>query len=374
MPHSVSACAPAAVGAVLVMAAGVHGAGPVTFQELALLPGAFWGVPWDVGGNGTAVGHCLFPSPVDPRGCRWIGGVPQLLTVPVGFAGTVANGTSEDGFFVVGSGVAGVSERAVRWVGNTPFQLGVLPGALQSTAHAVSDDGQVVTGISNPNQFTRAFRWTAQTGMVNLGTLPGASTSWAETVSRDGSTIIGYCTFGLTDPTAFRWTAGTGMVSLGQLPGSTEVYPSDTNVDGSVIVGTGFAGNSPQAFRWTEATGMVPLGLPPGATGSGATAVSADGRVIVGGVNFAGGVNRLYYWTDGVGADLETTLAGVIPAGWDLSTVTAISADGLTLCGSAIVDGQFRGWTATVPAPGVPLMLVAGLAAARRRRLSACRV
>jgi probable HAF family extracellular repeat protein len=183
---------------------------------------------------------------------------------------------------------------------------------------------------------------------------------------------------------AFRWTSAGGVVGLGDLPGGTftsEAY--DVSADGSVIVGVGSSASGFRAFRWTSDGGMVHLGDPPGGWFSlGARAVSADGSVVVGaGVPFATFPDEsAIYWTadGGMRALWDVLLSqGVNPAadGWtSLGSAEDISADGNTIVGYGIRNGNTEAFVAVVPEPSallaLPALRAAGLLRLRRRRVA----
>jgi probable HAF family extracellular repeat protein len=171
--------------------------------------------------------------------------------------------------------------------------------------------------------------------MVGLGDLPGGRfVSSAFGVSGDGKVIVGYGSSSRSTggSEAFRWTAAGGMVGLGDLAGG--IYNSAAfaaSFDGSVIVGIS-SGQSPgtEAFIWTARTGMVSL------------------RELL-----------MNHEVD----DL---------AGWSLTEVRGISADGRTIAGSGYNPaGRSEAWLATIaiPEPSVRFLLTCGLgvAAASRR-------
>ena len=151
--------------------------------------------------------------------------------------------------------------------------------------------------------------------------------------------------------------------------------------DGSVVVGTSGHG----ASRWTDASGWVGLGeLPGGDLGSGAAAVSSDGSVIVGSVQPAPNLVEAFYWTSSGGMKRlwDVLLAnGVDPAadGWtSLAYARAISADGKTIVGEGLRNGNQEGFVAVIPEPSSLALL--GLGGAfllrprrhRRQPASAC--
>jgi hypothetical protein len=64
------------------------------------------------------------------------------------------------------------------------------------------------------------------------------------------------------------------------------------------------------------------------------------------------------------------TAAAVDFSGWTLTSVSKMSADGLTFAGVGInPSGVTETWIATIPAPGTVMAMGIGLIAVRRRRL-----
>jgi probable HAF family extracellular repeat protein len=192
--------------------------------------------------------------------------------------------------------------------------LGDLPGgSFSAEPYAVSADGSVVVGIGNSASGAEAFRWTSGTGMQGLGDLPGGTFySVAYGVSGDGSTVIGRGLIA-SGSEAFRWTSGTGMQGLGDLPGSGfNSTARGVSGDGSTIVGYGVSASGYEAFRWTSGTGMQRLWD----------------------VLIAAGVNPA--------DDGWTTLGGAY----------GISADGNTIVGFGVRNGNAEGFIAVIPEPG----------------------
>lgn len=142
------------------------------------------------------------------------------------------------------------------------------------------------------------------------------------------------------------------MIGLGDLPGGyAESAATAVSADGSVIVGRSTSALAPnsfgEAFRWTVATGMVGLGV---LTASGfdysfANGVSADGMSITGTASTEQG-HEIFLWT---------ALDGMVPLGsldgkpYPTSYGLDISADGSVLIGytdyGTQVAKSFR-WTA----------------------------
>jgi probable HAF family extracellular repeat protein len=293
---------------------------------------------------------------------------------------TLATGVSSAGEVIVGYMADPTPDRAYRRVGNGPLEnLGLIPGSYtRSYARGVSGDGTVVVGrsefnISSTTTAQQAFRWTPLTGMQGLGFLSplGGFRSEALGVSRDGSTIVG-----TSDSYAFAWKESTGMQPLHGLPGGT-AFPQcaaySTNADGTVIVGFSYApSGSSDAVRWTP-SGIERLGAVPGFAHSYAYAVDDSGDVI-GGVVSGGSPDRAFVWTSTGGMSLLSDFLShhgtLVPQGWHLDRVVAISGDGLTFAGEArSTAGVRQGFVATIPAPsGLLVVFSSALFLVRRRR------
>lgn len=356
------------------------------FHVLTGMPGGTGGgVAYGVSADGTTVvGSAGTFEPGTWRAFRWrldTGVVDNLGIIPAGLHGnSTARTVSADGSVVAGHTndvvtlPGDVIEDGFRW---TPqggmVGLPELPGGSQRfRPHAVSASGSVIAGWSSGENVIAAVRWTAETGTVPLGTFPGVpfNNSHAWGIAADGSVIVGDATReggGVVE--AFRWSDAEGVVGLGT-GGLRHSRAFATNSDGSVIVGSAYAAISPsrQAFRWTEETGMVLLGSLPGPTPYAvATGVSADGSVVVG--NGYGG----WVWTESTGmVAIADFLAqhGLSDGPYTILEVNGISADGRTLVGLAESAPGFPvAWAAVIPGPhAAGLLVLAGLAAARRRR------
>jgi probable HAF family extracellular repeat protein len=328
------------------------------------------------------------------QACYWDadGTMIELDRLP-GVFHSSACGISADGSVVVGWATIPNVASAFHWsAANGMVDLGRLPGAssnFSTEAMDISDDGLLIVGHSHSTLGVQAFRWVDLNGNgavdpnetldnqpeFGLGDLEGGLFfSEAFGVSSDGSVVVGYSISESGDE-AFRWTAG-GMRGLGDLPGG--VFSSVARAvsgDGLVVVGESFSSLGGEAFRWTEATGMVGLGdLAGGDFSSQALGASGDGSVVVGCGRAEQGF-RAFIWDETNGMrDLRDVLIGHGLAddlsGWELTSATDISADGLTIVGYGFYMGEQRAWIATIPEPASVLVIVlgAGLALTRRRR------
>jgi len=212
--------------------------------------------------------------------------------------------------------------------------------------------------------------------MVGLGDLPG-NDFWSQAygISADGRVIVG-ASISDRGHEAFRWTRSEGMVGLGDLPGETFTSQAfGVSADGAVIVGEGRSESGTEAFRWTAEDGMLGLGdLPGGAFQSIAWAVSADGSVVVGSAADDHWTQVAFVWDAEHGMrnlqDLLTDDFGLDLTGWQLGEARGISADGLTIVGSAYnPDRKAEAWIAHIPEPGtLQLLSLAALGVVIRRR------
>ncbi len=359
-------------GAFLAAAAGVMATATCAFAQsissIGLPPGSSLSSANAVNANGSVVA-----ANVDMASAyRWTSsGLVGLGLLPGAFA-TSAEDISSDGSVIVGSVFFDSPEetvRAHRWTSGGGFQdLGLPSGGVASVGSGVSGDGNTVTGYSFDVDFnTTAFRWTSAGGMQSIGTLPGGTSSEGRKVSRDGSTIIGIAGTPGGDR-AFVWTQAGGMQSLGLLsPGDGASSAWGVSADGTVVAG--FSGT--RAVIWTSGIAQS-IGMLPGATNAIAYTLSDDGS-LVGGYSFFGLNATATLWSQTLGTvDLNTYLPtlGIDLTGWELDYTRDISADGTTIVGEGLFNGEPRGWVVTIPAPGATALLgVGGLIAARRRRL-----
>lgn len=282
---------------------------------------------------------------------------------------TLGYGISGDGTTIVGGAqnTESSGSTAFRWTEAGGYvSMGLLAGSSQSVARDASHDGSVIVGTATyGGSGTQAFRWTQSGGMQGLG---GGTEALA--VSGDGNTVVGR--FG-SAPAAFRWTQGGGLEFLPSLGGTGSSLAGAVNFDGSIIVGQ--SGAQHRATMWVNA---APLDLTLAATGNtlNPLAVNNAGTVVAGQATTSTFQLTAGVWTSATGivplANYLTANGVTIPAGLNLFTCTAISADGLTFAGytRATVDNpQIQGFIATIPTPSTLAAFgLAGAFATRRRR------
>jgi hypothetical protein len=265
----------------------------------------------------------------------------------------------------------GLSGVAKRWTSAT----GVVSIGTGSP-EAISGDGSTIVGTNA----LAGFVYRQGSGMKALAPPPGVAdyrSTYAHGVSYDGSVIAGgYTPISPNGSIALRWNMDVAT-ALGPIPGYTEdIVATAVSGDGNIVYGFGRGQGGYDMFRWTAATGVVGLGV--GAAGFSIPDpfdVSGDGNIIVG-ASLANAIE----WRLGAGPrDLKEVLE--TDFGMDLSNYTleqcrGISADGRTLVGfgTDLTVGQRFGFVISlpwsIPGPGAGSMLiVAGLAATRRRRV-----
>lgn len=357
----------------------------------------------------SVVGVALMASSAGAQTFSGIGVAPGMQYSSV-------SGISADGTTVVGSsGRPGLTPpfvgptTMIRWRGGVLTDLGTLPGFDQGGAAAASADGSVILGTLDHTPFTgidtAVVRWTEGGGFQTVP-LPSGGFGYGVSISGDGQKVVGGYQAG--PPFSFLWTAGSGSVML-----PTEIREvADITLDGETIVGQ-WGGS---AALWSEAGGVDPMGLPAGWdrsypaemtddlavcgrvergvavfeyvpyrwTKSGgyelleatveqrgqALGISEDGTLVVGTMFVDMQAQAVIWGSDGSVMTMVDYLAGfgISVSGWQLTSATAISADGLTIAGDGInpAGGQ-EGWVVTIPAPGSVMGLM-GMAVVKKRR------
>ena len=324
---------------------------------------------------GTSAGaEACFPSGISPDGNAAVGTCRDLSLrpVPIAFLWTKdsglvrlvdplpnqarpasANAVSNGGSLIVGSTQdIGRGSEGYAWItGRGITGLGSPPGT-SSVPTAIAPSTGLVVGTLDTAKGSKPFRWTSSSGMEPVSRLPIGLQAEAYAISADGSVLVGRAWQNGTQRTrgwAFRWTDRDGFVNL-EAARDDDYYAGSTAVavsaDGQVVVGDNIFGGRRQAFRWTQERGMVALGCLSGEESSEPRAVSGDGRVILGQSG-----SRPFWWDDRGGLrDLQTVLEneqgmGTSLRGWQLQSVTGISADGRVLVGQGRNPaGEPDGW------------------------------
>jgi len=287
---------------------------------------------------------------------------------------SAATAISGDGAWVFGGGRDGTSmfrwNRATRAVD----YFTILSGGEGREFFDASRDGSAVVGnLTGQDVVSKAFRWTSDGGAVSLLGLAGFAWTQARGVSRDGSVVIGNA-FGENSSAAVRWRGGGEPQRLATPAGYEFVTTQGASPSGDFI--PGMAQNldfETVALLWRGDDDPLVFGPPPGGTGVGAVAVSDTG--VLAGMSDrpdAGG-SHAALWDAQHGARwLSDVLVenGIDVRGWRFLTVSAISADGLTLVGDGTGPRGETSFIAVLPEPGAAALAVAfsSLGLLRRRR------
>jgi probable HAF family extracellular repeat protein len=250
------------------------------------------------------------------------------LGVLLGGTSSKARAASSDGFAVVGESESTDGLRAFRWSAGTLVNLGTWnAGDLSSSAAGVSADGNAVAITNEAADSSRlALRWLNGSGFT-----PIIGMEEARAISADGNALVGNRLGGMGNE-AVLYTAA-GVESLGALAGDSVAFARAISADGNVSIGvSGSCGC--RAFRWRAGVLGIADGL------ERALDTNLDGSILVGNLaadSCSGGSAAL--WSAGAGAQTiacDLLPDGIIPNGWSLTTVTAISDDGRTIAGEGI--------------------------------------
>jgi probable HAF family extracellular repeat protein len=335
-------------GACLLAASGAL-AQPASIVSVGVLPGTTTG-NYSTADAVSADGSVVVGTS-NYRAYRWtaLGGM-QDLGVLSGGTNSYGRAVNADGSVVVVRSQSPQGTFGARWTAQGGLQsIGVATGTTGSDGLAISADGSIIVGSSYSSTYSvnRASRWTLAGGLVGIYGGYLTDNSWANSISADGLAAAGPVG---TSPNqhAFRWTQAGGMVDLGVFPGANYAYANGISADGSVVTGYGIVPVSGyRMFRWTQATGMQPLAPETYAVAQG---LSRDGRVVVGWHNLD--TSAAMAWSQRTGVfDLHDRLVelGVDMTGWVLQQGNAASADGHVIVGIGMLNGQGRGFVATLP-------------------------
>ncbi len=286
-------------------------------------------------------------------------GIAQEFTVPLGFASS-ATGLNIDGSVVSGTiygNVAGIgpSRQAVQWINGSMQTLSIDPRYRASEARAVSLSGDRIVGnvsdVAVPELATsvrsKAAVWVNGAARVLENTSPDMFASFIG-ISDNGG--MAYATISST-----RSNAKGGMI-----------YDIDTNTSTSID----FDYNGDGAVDLFD----MDLGI------TQLSSISGDGSILGGSTALIGGPETATLWLRQGNFGLNYTNIDALSyfsslgvsglTGWNLTSVTAVSADGLIFSGNGInAAGVNDIWVATVPTPGALILGSFGtLLAIRRRR------
>lgn len=247
--------------------------------------------------------------------------------------------------------VLGLDGRGLRWSeaqGMVPFEaLSGFPAA--GRARIADPTGSVLwasTGEDFGPEPQRLWRWTEGEGARSLGalsTLPSDTDYSALMSLADGQVLVGAArTTTELGQVAFRWSGELGMQQISDSANSTVYY---ANPDGNTVVGyVNSNGTVSSSFRWTARGGV--------------SDVPGDVR---GGIAFGGDLLVARVWE---GTKIETQVlkydsalmngrvlpidiieVGLVPEGYELNFIQAISDNARLLAGTARdAEGTTHGW------------------------------
>jgi len=303
----------------------------------------------------------------DGRVFRWSVATGLELLSPADWSHTHTAAVSDDGATVV-STVAdqlGFFQPA-RWTDSLGWEfLGGLPGeppldGAFGSGYDISGDGSVVVGLGWHSTYrAEGFAWDEGSGVVGLGQPPDRN-SRATAISADGTVVVGFFeheTAGYRRPA--RWIGG-GPVDLVLGPDTAGEF-NDASSDGTILVGQYAPGTEAIAFLFTDGGGLTSLFpvLDGQYQGSFASGVSDSGATVGWSGNIYSGAIEAAIWFPGDSRmrSLETYLSDLgvsVPGDVLLTTALAVSADGSTVVGQALITdpppGRYSFFVATIPA------------------------
>jgi uncharacterized membrane protein len=324
-------------------------------------------------------------------GVQFLGGA----TVPTLGTGAGTPGISDDGTRISATILSedathmlqGVWSEGAGWQFVTPYpsDAGIVDSSL-SSAWSISGDGNKVVGLywraGQTDGIAHASIGSLAGGVGDLGSFGGSSR--ANDANYDGSVVVGWDEASDGHWRSVVWVNGVETI-LHDQGAFTEAVA--VNSIGDVVVGDAWnndtATREAAAWRWNGSTweeqilGVLP-GTFPSFGRAVANCISGDGSII-GGFNaydfgpFSDSTG--FIWTAEMGmVSIESYLAhhGVaVDPLFDFTSITGISADGLTLVGYGTDWRTFtvQSFKITIPAPGSLALVGLGvLGVARRRR------
>jgi hypothetical protein len=255
---------------------------------------------------------------------------------------------SDTGELALVWGVGGLQFQWTEAQGMVPLEA--LPGFPAGAWVTVADPNGPVLWASTGDVFSdepqRLWRWTEREGVRALDTLPllPSDTDYVAWMSlANGQVLLGRArtTPGAGD-VAFRWSSDLGMQQISDLAYSTGYYG---NPDGTTVVGyVNTDGSVSSSFRWTARSGTshIPGDVRGGIAFGGdlLLALDWDGTKVV--------PRMLKYDSaleNGGTLPIDIIDAGLLPEGYRLRLIEAISDNARLLAGTALdAEGTVHGW------------------------------
>lgn len=279
-------------------------------------------------------------------------GLPNLA----GRSHAVANNAAPQ--IVVGTAATtlfGTSRLPVMWLNGAVSQLPLPPGETLGDANSVNTSGVAVGSVDGGSN-QRGTIYTGSGGAIITQTTATGCFFVTAFGINDSGRVVGQ---GIDPNNAAR---NVGIVydigqndafEVGALPGFNGALAFGVSNTGYVVGSSMLNQGSGLPFIWSEQGGMVAIPLATCTSQGSARAVNSDGWV-VGTDSSAFAIPFLY---DG---NNTHRLADLIPpnSGWDLSTNTSSSADGISdnmvIVGTGVYDGEVHAFAMVVASPTPP--------------------
>jgi hypothetical protein len=246
----------------------------------------------------------------------------------------------------------GTSRLPVMWLNGAVSQLPLPPGETLGDANSVNASGVAVGSVDGGSN-QRGAIYTGGGGAIITQTTANGSFFVTAFGINDSGRIVGQ---GIDPQNAARnvgivYDIGQNMAfEVGALPGFNGALAFGVSNTGYVVGSSMLNQGSGLPFIWSQQGGIVAIPLATGTTQGSARAVNSDGWV-VGTDSSAFAIPFLY---DG---NNTHRLADLIPpnSGWDLSTNTSSSADGISdnmvIVGTGVYNGEVHAFAMVVASP-----------------------
>jgi uncharacterized membrane protein len=308
-----------------------------------------------VSAGGIAVGRSVQTINGGSQAFTWtqggdIVGLPNLA----GRSFAVSNSANDSGIVVgtAATSLNGNSRLPVIWDNGVVSQLPLPPGQTLGDANSVNAS-TVAVGSVDAGSNQRGVIYSGGNATIITQTTPGGSFFLTAFGINDSGRIVGQ---GIDPLNAAR---NVGIVydigqsaafEVGALPGFNGALAFGVSNNGYVVGSSMLNQGSGLPFIWSKVNGMAAVPLASGTSQGNARAVNSNGWV-VGTDSSAFAIPFLY---DGANT---YRLADLIPpgSGWDLSTNTSSSADGISengiIVGTGVHNGEIHAY-AMVPVGG----------------------
>lgn len=256
----------------------------------------------------------------------------------------------------------------------TPTVLSNLPGTAVTSARqalGINNAGVAVGFAANSSNINKIARWNPDGSVTAIDGFAADRNSVARDINNNGQIVGNSIMPGTFLQHAFVYDNGT-LTDLGTPSGGTRSEAFAINDAGQVVGWSHDTGNTPIGFVWQNGN-FTSLGTIAGLDGSSIPAAINSSGQVVGRVGNNANLARAFYWdsTNGI-VDLNTLIDPSL--GITLRDARGINDDGWiiawgTFPGGSISTGKRAFLLRPVPgAPGIALLAIGGLAAARRRR------